>query len=100
MQGGRPETCRGEGFIKIEMQFLPDVTVACEVQGEHHNREALEMRLKGGNSAEVLDMTMEQALAFFEHFPKAKGKLETLSDVGLGYIRLGQPAVALFVDEA
>ncbi len=101
VKGGRCEACRGEGFIQIEMQFLPDVTVACEVcKGKRYNREALEIRFKGKNIAEVLDMTVEQALSFFEHFPKVRGKLETLRDVGLGYIRLGQPAPTLSGGEA
>ncbi len=101
VKGGRCEACRGEGFIKIEMQFLPDVTVPCEVcKGKRYNREALEIRFKGKNIAEVLDMTVEQALSFFDHFPRLKGKLETLRDVGLGYIRLGQPAPTLSGGEA
>jgi len=101
VKGGRCEACRGEGFIQIEMQFLPNVTVACEVcKGKRYNREALEIRFKGKNIAEVLDMTVEQALAFFDHFPKVKNKLQTLRDVGLGYIRLGQPAPTLSGGEA
>jgi excinuclease ABC subunit A len=101
VKGGRCEACRGEGYIQIEMQFLPDVTVACEVcKGKRYNREALEIRFKDKNIAEVLDMTVEQALAFFEHFPKVKNKLQTLRDVGLGYIRLGQPAPTLSGGEA
>jgi len=101
VKGGRCEACRGEGFIQIEMQFLPDVTVPCEVcKGQRYNREALEIRFKGKNIAEVLDMTVEQALAFFEHFPKERNKLQTLRDVGLGYIRLGQPAPTLSGGEA
>ena len=101
VRGGRCEACRGEGFINIEMQFLPDVTVPCEVcQGKRYNREALEIRFKGKNIAEVLDMTVEQALAFFENFPKVRRKLATLRDVGLGYIRLGQPAPTLSGGEA
>jgi len=101
VKGGRCEACRGEGFIQIEMQFLPDVTVPCEVcKGKRYNREALEIRFKGKNIAEVLDMTVEQALAFFEHFPKVRAKLQTLNDVGLGYIRLGQPAPTLSGGEA
>jgi excinuclease ABC subunit A len=101
VKGGRCEACRGEGFIQIEMQFLPDVTVPCEVcKGKRYNREALEIRFKGKNIAEVLDMTVEQALAFFEHFPKVRRKLETMRDVGLGYIRLGQPAPTLSGGEA
>jgi len=80
---------------------LPDVTVPCEVcKGKRYNREALEIRFKGKNIAEVLDMSVEQALAFFEHFPKVKAKLQTLNDVGLGYIRLGQPAPTLSGGEA
>jgi len=101
VKGGRCEACRGEGYIQIEMQFLPDVTVPCEVcQGKRYNREALEIRFKGKNIAEVLDMTVEQALAFFDHFPKIKNKLATMRDVGLGYIRLGQPAPTLSGGEA
>jgi excinuclease ABC subunit A len=101
VRGGRCEACGGEGFIQIEMQFLPDVTVPCEVcKGKRYNREALEIKFKGKNIAEVLDMTVEQALAFFDHFPKVKRKLQTLHDVGLGYIRLGQPAPTLSGGEA
>ncbi|MAF85059.1 MAG: excinuclease ABC subunit A [Dehalococcoidales bacterium] len=101
VKGGRCEACGGEGFTQIEMQFLPDVTVPCEVcQGKRYNREALEIKFKGRNIAEILDMTVEQALAFFEHFPKVKRKLQTLHDVGLGYIRLGQPAPTLSGGEA
>ncbi len=101
VKGGRCEACRGEGFIQIEMQFLPDVTVPCEVcKGARYNREALEIRFKGKNIAEVLDMTVEEAVSFFEHFPRVKSKLDTLRDVGLGYIRLGQPAPTLSGGEA
>lgn len=101
VKGGRCEACGGEGFTQIEMQFLPDVTVPCEVcKGKRYNREALEIKFKGKNIAEILDMTVEQALAFFEHFPKVKSKLQTLHDVGLGYIRLGQPAPTLSGGEA
>ncbi len=101
VKGGRCEACRGEGYIQIEMQFLPDVTVPCEVcRGKRYNREVLEIRFKGKNIAEILDMTVEQALVFFEHFPKVKNKLKTLNDVGLGYIRLGQPATTLSGGEA
>jgi excinuclease ABC subunit A len=101
VKGGRCEACGGEGYIEIEMQFLPDVTVPCEVcKGKRYNREALEIRFKGKNIAEVLDMTVEQALDFFENFPKVKNKLATLHDVGLGYIRLGQPAPTLSGGEA
>ena len=101
VKGGRCEACRGEGFIQIEMQFLPDVTVPCEVcKGQRYNREALEIRFKDKNIAEVLDMTVEQALAFFTNFPKVRKKLQTLRDVGLGYIHLGQPAPTLSGGEA
>ena len=101
VKGGRCESCRGEGFTQIEMQFLPDVTVPCEVcQGKRYNREALEIRFKGKNIAEVLDMTIEQGHSFFEHFPKVKNKLGTLCDVGLGYMCLGQPAPTLSGGEA
>ncbi len=101
VKGGRCEACRGEGFIQIEMQFLPDVTLPCEVcKGKRYNREALEIKFKDKNIAEVLDMTVEQSLGFFEHFPKVKNKLETLNDVGLGYICLGQPAPTLSGGEA
>jgi len=101
VKGGRCEACRGDGFIQIEMQFLPDVTVPCEVcHGQRYNREALEIRFKGKNIAEVLDMTVAQALDFFEHFPKVRNKLATLNDVGLGYIHLGQPAPTLSGGEA
>jgi excinuclease ABC subunit A len=101
VKGGRCEACRGEGFIEIEMQFLPDVTVPCEVcQGKRYNREALEIKFKGKNIAEVLDMTVEQALSFFENIPQIRRKLETLQDVGLGYVHLGQPAPTLSGGEA
>ena len=101
VKGGRCEACQGEGYIQIEMQFLPDVTVPCEVcKGKRYNREALEIHFKGKNIADILDMTVEEALAFFEHFPKVRRKLETLNDVGLGYIRLGQPATTLSGGEA
>jgi len=101
VKGGRCEACRGEGYIQIEMQFLPDVTVPCEVcQGKRYNREALEIRFKGKNIAETLEMSVEEAFSFFEHFPKVKSKLETLNDVGLGYIKLGQPAPTLSGGEA
>ena len=101
VKGGRCEACRGEGYIQIEMQFLPDVTVPCEVcRGKRYNREVLEIKFKGKNIAEVLDMTVEQALAFFGHFPRVKNKMKTLYDVGLGYIRLGQPATTLSGGEA
>jgi len=101
VRGGRCEACRGDGYIEIEMQFLPDVTVPCEIcHGQRYNREALEIKFKGKNIAEVLDMTVAQSLDFFEHFPRIKSKLSTLNDVGLGYIRLGQPAPTLSGGEA
>jgi excinuclease ABC subunit A len=101
VKGGRCEACRGEGYINIEMQFLPDVTVPCEVcQGKRYNREALDIKFKGKSIADVLDMTVEQALEFFENIPKIKSKLQTLNDVGLGYIHLGQPAPTLSGGEA
>ncbi len=101
VKGGRCEACRGEGYIQIEMQFLPDVTVPCEVcRGKRYNREALEVRFKGKNIAEILEMSVEEADSFFEHFPSIKSRLGTLKDVGLGYIRLGQPATTLSGGEA
>lgn len=101
VKGGRCEACRGGGYIQIEMQFLPDVTVPCEIcKGKRYNREALEIRLKGKNIAEILEMSVAEALSLFEHFPKVKSKLETLKDVGLGYIKLGQPATTLSGGEA
>jgi excinuclease ABC subunit A len=101
VKGGRCEACRGDGYIQIEMHFLPDVTVPCEVcKGKRYDREVLEIRFKGKNIAEVLDMTVEQALSYFEHFPAVKNKLKTLYDVGLGYIHLGQPATTLSGGEA
>jgi excinuclease ABC subunit A len=100
-KGGRCEACQGEGYIQIEMQFLPDVTVPCEVcKGKRYNREALEIYFKGKNIADILDMSVDEALTFFEHFPRVRNKLETLRDVGLGYIRLGQPAPTLSGGEA
>jgi excinuclease ABC subunit A len=101
VKGGRCEACGGEGYIQIEMQFLPDVTVPCEVcKGKRYNTEALEIKFKGKNIAEVLDMTVAQALEFFENIPSLKNKLKTLNDVGLGYIHLGQPAPTLSGGEA
>jgi len=101
VKGGRCEACQGEGIIAIEMQFLPDVYVPCEVcHGKRYNKEALEIEYKGKNIADVLDMTVEEALAFFENFPAIRNKLQTLYDVGLGYIRLGQPATTLSGGEA
>jgi len=101
VKGGRCEACQGAGYVQIEMQFLPNVTVPCEIcKGKRYNREALEIYFKGKNIAEILDMTVEEALLFFDHFPKIKNKLETLRDVGLGYICLGQPAPTLSGGEA
>ena len=101
VKGGRCESCRGEGYNQIEMQFLPDVTVPCEVcHGNRYNREALEVTLRGHSIADVLNMTVAQALELFENFPRIRPKLETLRDVGLGYIRLGQPATTLSGGEA
>jgi excinuclease ABC subunit A len=101
VKGGRCEACQGAGYVQIEMQFLPNVTVPCEVcKGKRYNREALEIHFKGKNIAEILDMTVDEALLFFDHFPKIKNKLETLRDVGLGYICLGQPAPTLSGGEA
>jgi len=101
VRGGRCEACQGEGYIQIEMHFLPNVTVPCEVcKGKRYNREALEILFKGKNVADILDMTVDEALPFFEHFPKVKNRLQTLRDVGLGYIRLGQPAPTLSGGEA
>jgi excinuclease ABC subunit A len=101
VKGGRCEACQGEGYIQIEMQFLPDVTVPCEIcKGKRYNREALEIHFKGKNIADVLNMTVDEALSFFTNLPKVKNKLETLHDVGLGYMRLGQPAPTLSGGEA
>jgi len=101
VKGGRCESCQGEGYIQIEMQFLPDVTVPCEVcQGRRYNREALEVTLRDQSIADVLAMTVETALDFFWNYSRIRSKLETLRDVGLGYIRLGQPATTLSGGEA
>jgi excinuclease ABC subunit A len=101
VKGGRCETCRGHGTIRLEMHFLPDVWVPCEVcKGKRFNRETLEVVYKGKNISEVLDMTVEEALAFFENIPTIKHNLQTLFDVGLGYIRLGQAATTLSGGEA
>jgi excinuclease ABC subunit A len=101
VKGGRCEACRGDGIIKIEMHFLPDVYVPCEVcHGKRYNRETLEVRYKGKNIADVLAMTVEDALVFFENIPKIYRKLQTIVDVGLGYIKLGQPATTLSGGEA
>ncbi|MDO8487028.1 MAG: excinuclease ABC subunit UvrA [Candidatus Curtissbacteria bacterium] len=101
VKGGRCEACEGEGQVKIEMQFLPDVYVDCEVcSGKRYNEEALEIHYKNKNISEVLDMTVEESLRFFENIPQIKIKLETIYDVGLGYIHLGQPAPTLSGGEA
>ncbi|MEA2278087.1 MAG: excinuclease subunit, partial [Solirubrobacteraceae bacterium] len=101
VKGGRCEVCRGDGQIKIEMHFLPDVYVPCEqCHGKRYNRETLDIRFKGKTIADVLDMPVEDAVEFFQHIPKIRRRLETLNDVGLGYIRLGQPATTLSGGEA
>ncbi|MDQ0199024.1 excinuclease ABC subunit UvrA [Neobacillus ginsengisoli] len=101
VKGGRCEACRGDGIIKIEMHFLPDVYVPCEVcHGKRYNRETLEVKYKGKNISEILDMTVETAVGFFENIPKISRKLQTILDVGLGYITLGQPATTLSGGEA
>lgn len=101
VKGGRCESCQGDGIKKIEMHFLPDVYVPCEVcHGKRYNRETLEVHYKGKSIADVLDMTVDEALAFFANLPKLKRKLQTLQDVGLGYIRLGQSATTLSGGEA
>lgn len=101
VRGGRCEACEGDGIIKIEMHFLPDVYVPCEVcKGKRYNRETLEIKFKGKNIADVLDMTVDEAYEFFANIPKIKRKLQTLKDVGLGYIHLGQPATTLSGGEA
>ncbi len=101
VRGGRCEACSGDGLIKIEMHFLPDIYVPCEVcKGKRYNRETLEVRYKGKNIHEVLEMTVEEALPFFENLPRLKNKLQTLMDVGLGYVKLGQPSTTLSGGEA
>ncbi|MGN6275474.1 MAG: excinuclease ABC subunit UvrA [Solirubrobacterales bacterium] len=101
VKGGRCEVCKGDGQIKIEMHFLPDVYVPCEqCHGKRYNRETLEVRFKGKNIADVLEMSVEEAVEFFENVPKIARRLRTLNDVGLGYIRLGQPATTLSGGEA
>ena len=101
VKGGRCEACRGDGILKIEMQFLPDVYVPCEVcKGARYNRETLEVHYKGKTIAEVLDMTIDEAVEFFANVPRIARKLEIIRDVGLGYIRLGQPATTLSGGEA
>ena len=101
VKGGRCEACSGDGIIKIEMQFLSDVYVPCEIcKGKRYNRETLEVKYKGKNIDDVLNMTVEEALEFFENIPRIKNKIQTLKDVGLGYIRLGQPSTQLSGGEA
>ena len=101
VKGGRCEACSGDGIIKIEMHFLPDVYVPCEVcGGKRYNRETLEVKYKGKTIYDVLNMTVEEALKFFEHVPSIRRKMETLNDVGLSYIRLGQPSTELSGGEA
>ena len=101
VRGGRCETCKGDGTIKIEMHFLPDVYVPCETcKGARYNRETLEVRFKGKSIADVLAMSVEEALAFFAKIPKIRRRLQTLHDVGLDYVKLGQPATTLSGGEA
>jgi excinuclease ABC subunit A len=101
VKGGRCENCKGDGILKIEMQFLPDVYVPCEIcKGKRYNREALEVHYKGRTIADVLEMTIEEALDFFSAVPSVRAKLQTLNDVGLGYVHLGQPATTLSGGEA
>lgn len=101
VKGGRCEACRGDGIIKIEMHFLPDVYVPCEVcKGARYNRETLEIKYKGKTISDILDMSVEEAVVFFQNIPRIKRKIETLYDVGLGYIKLGQPATTLSGGEA
>ena len=101
VKGGRCEACSGDGIIKIEMHFLPDVYVPCEVcKGKRYNRETLEVKYKGKSIYDVLNMTVEEALTFFENVPSIRRKIETLYDVGLSYIRLGQPSTTLSGGEA
>ena len=99
--GGRCENCQGDGIIKIEMHFLPDVFVPCEqCKGKRYNHETLEVKFKGKNIADVLDMTVDEAVEYFENIPRIYSKIKTLQDVGLGYIKLGQPATTLSGGEA
>ena len=101
VKGGRCEACSGDGILKIEMHFLPDVYVPCEVcQGKRYNRETLEIKYKGKSIYDVLDMTVEEALTFFENVPSVQRKIQTLYDVGLSYVRLGQPSTTLSGGEA
>ena len=101
VKGGRCEACEGDGIIRLEMHFLPDVYVPCEVcKGKRYNRETLEVKYKDKNISEVLEMTVEESLVFFENIPRIRRKLETLNDVGLGYVKLGQAATTLSGGEA
>ncbi|MDH4044738.1 MAG: ATP-binding cassette domain-containing protein, partial [Gemmatimonadota bacterium] len=101
VKGGRCESCQGDGLVKIEMHFLPDVYVPCEIcKGRRYNRETLDVRYKGRSIADVLDMTVAEALEFFDSQPRIRGKLEVLNDVGMGYIHLGQSATTLSGGEA
>lgn len=101
VQGGRCEACNGDGILKIEMHFLPDIYVPCEVcKGKRYNKETLEVKYKSKTISDVLDMTVEEALEFFKNIPRIKDKIQTLYDVGLGYIKLGQPSTTLSGGEA
>ncbi|MBO5515260.1 MAG: ATP-binding cassette domain-containing protein, partial [Schwartzia sp.] len=101
VKGGRCEACKGDGILKIEMHFLPDVYVPCEVcKGARYNRETLEVKYKGKTISDVLDMTIDEAVEFFQNVPKVARKLQVIQDVGLGYIKLGQPATTLSGGEA
>lgn len=101
VKGGRCEACSGDGILKVEMHFLPDVYVPCEVcGGKRYNRETLEVKYKGKNIYDVLEMTVEEAMEFFKNVPRIYNKVKTLYDVGLGYIRLGQPSTQLSGGEA
>ncbi len=101
VSGGRCEACSGDGVLKIEMHFLPDIYVPCEVcKGKRYNRETLEVKYKGKTISDVLEMTVEEALEFFKNLPRIKNKIQTLQDVGLGYIKLGQPSTTLSGGEA
>jgi len=101
VHGGRCDACDGDGIVKIEMHFLPDVFVQCDVcKGKRYNRETLEVKYKGKSISDVLDMTVEEGLSFFENLPRIKGKLQLLSDVGLSYIKIGQPSTTLSGGEA